>query len=117
MHQRLYLMIEVSTCTEESILPEKKAETFDPRFERISDGSDNPMMDALNSQSYSSSREELVKRAHAIAKLYDKRSTATQTLQMSFMHDKATLKKIAAEVATCTSSVGITQTYSLNKFP
>jgi len=104
-------MVEVSTSTPIHFVEELARALPDPRFERISDDSQNPLMDALNSQTYSMNREKLVERAHAIAKLYGKRSTASQTIVMTFMHEKSTQKVQNKDNSTKTKSEKTVQTY------
>ncbi len=104
-------MVEVSTSTPIHFVAELEMALPDPRFERISDDSQNPLMDALNAQTYSMNREHLVERAHAIAKLYGKRSTASQTIQKTFMHDQSAQKVQNKDNSTVTNSEKTIQTY------
>ena len=104
-------MVEVSTCTPNHFIKNNLGTTLDPLCERISDDVDDPLMEALNKQVYCSNRDELTHRAHSIAKLYGKKTKATQTLRMSFRSDKGTLKSATKESSTSTSSVAVTQTY------
>ncbi len=104
-------MVEVSTSTSIHFVEGLGRTLLDPTFERISDDSQNPLMDALNAQTYSMNREQLVERAHAIAKLYGKRSTASQTIEMSFMHDRSAQKVQNKDSITETNSEKTVQTY------
>ncbi len=86
-------------------------DTFDKRFHRISDNSCNPMMEAMETQLYSSDRAHLISRAQAIAKLHGKKSSSAQTTEMSFMRTKISQKSILRERGTNAFSSKITQTY------
>lgn len=106
-------MIEAQTITPLHFAYDLKSrrERLDRKFDRISDESDNPLMEAMESQLYSCDRAHLICRAHAIAKLHGKKSSSTQTTEMTFMRNKSSQKVLTKEVGTCAFATKITQTY------